>query len=76
MSNVKMVYQGHIEVRKIRGHAKGEITSIDSIKDNGQIADKFPKQLFNINPSNPEDLRAMMESLCTNIRTDPKSDSD
>ncbi len=33
-----------------------------SIKDNGQIADIFAKQykeLFNSNPSNPEDLGAM-----------------
>ncbi len=67
------------EVRKMRGHAKSEIPSRDGIKDNGQIADIFAKQykeLFNSNPSNPEDLRAMMESLCTNIRTDPNSASD
>ncbi len=32
------------EVRKIRGHAKSEIPSIDSIKNNGQIADKFAKR--------------------------------
>ncbi len=67
------------EVRKICGHAKSEIPTIYGIKDNEQIADKFAKQckeLFNNNPSNPEDLRAMMESLCTNIRTDPKSISD
>ncbi len=63
------------EVKKICGHAKSEIPSIDGIKDNGQIADIFAKQykeLFKSNPSNPEDLRAMMESLCTNIRTDPQ----
>ncbi len=67
------------EVRKIRGHAKSEIQSIDTIKDNGQIADKFAKQykeLFNSNPSNPDDLTAMMESLCTNIRADSNSVSD
>ncbi len=41
------------EVRKICEHAKSEIPSIDGIKDNGQIADKFAKQykeLFNSNP--------------------------
>ncbi len=32
------------ELSKIRGHAKSEIPSIDGIKDNGQIADKFDKQ--------------------------------
>ncbi len=49
------------EVRKICGHVKSEIPSIDNIKNNGHIADKFAKQykeLFNSNPSNPEDLRA------------------
>ncbi len=48
------------EVRKIRGHVKSEIPSIDGVKDNGQIADKFAKQykeLFNSNPSNPEDFK-------------------
>ncbi len=64
------------EVRKIRAHAKSEIPNIDGIKDNGLIADIFAKQykeLFNSNPSNPEDLRTMMElSICTNIRRDPQ----
>ncbi len=64
------------EVRKILEHAKSEIPSMDGINDNGQIADIFAKQykeLFNSNKLNPEDLRAMMERLCTNIRTDPNS---
>ncbi len=50
------------EVSNIRGHAKSEISSINGIKDNGQIADKFAKQykeLFNGNPSNPEERRAI-----------------
>ncbi len=66
-------------VRKICGHVKSEIPSIDRIKDNTQIADIFAKQykeLFNSNPSNPEEPRVTVESLCTNIRTDPNSVSD
>ncbi len=31
------------------------------------------KELFNSNPSNSEDRRAMMESFCSNIRTDLNS---
>ncbi len=31
------------EVRKISGHVKSEIPSIDDIKDNWQMAVKFPK---------------------------------
>ncbi len=45
----------------------------------GKIADKFAKQykeLFNSNPSNPEDLRAMIKRLRTDIRTDPNSVGD
>ncbi len=63
------------EVRKIHVHVKSEIRNIDGIKDNGKIADKFAKEykeLFKTNLSNPEVLNAMMESLFTNIRTNPK----
>ncbi len=61
------------------GQLKIECSSIGGIKDNWQIADNFTKQykqLFNSNPLNPEDRRTLIESLCTKIRTNPKSVSD
>jgi hypothetical protein len=55
------------EVRNIHGHGNNDSSIIDGLNDNRQIADKFTKQykeLFNSNPSNPADLRPMMDRLC------------